>query len=266
MLARLVSLLFLVLLSLLIVNNLGNPLAGLGSTGSLQGKALKALEELASPLSGRSLLYGEPTWRLALTYALNTLEAVLPSFALAFVLAYLSAALDFFPPALRFLAFVPEYLYAALLWLSSWYLLWPPPLPGSGPSKLLCYSLVVVLAEYPRLLLSIKETLDSAEWLRDVSVFWKAVGLSELGVRLKLLRSVAPEVSSTALTFLALSLERSAFVEPMLSFTGVGYLLFKAVTNDDPPLALASFLTVSFISFTFISSASMARKLLGVRR
>ena len=268
---RALSFLFILVLAYVISTHVGNPFAGLGSSGELTGKSkeyllnetgfkgfLDYLKKLLSG-GGLSLSYRQPSLLLASSFAVSTLLALVPSFALSAVLAAAWVYLFGFacPKPLRALAFVPEYLYALALSLASWYLLWPSPLPGSGPSKVLEYSIVIFLSDFPKLVQALADLLGGREEFREMKAFWKAVGLSERGVRLKVMRTMRAQVISTVFTFMALSLERSVFVEPMIGFTGLGYLLFNSVTKADVTLAASSFILLSALSISILSVASL---------
>jgi len=273
-LARVLSIFFVLFLAYYVSKHLGNPYAGLGSTGELLGKSKEELEKtsgtgsfleyLRSLILGKdvSLSYREPSLHLSLAFAGNTLLVLVPSFALAFSLALLwlyFVGLNC-PKPLRALAFVPEYLYAVFFSLASWYLLWPSPLPGTGLSKALEYSFIVLLSEFPRLVHALSDTISERKEFDDVVLLWRAISLSERSVRWKVVSSMRKQVIATALTFLALSWERSAFVEPIIGFTGLGYALFNSVVRADVPLAAASFLVFYIISLVVVTISSILER------
>jgi len=264
---------------------LGNPLAGLGSKGFLsQGQASEL--ERSFGLNGSfwdtlktflisltrggppSVTYSEPSLELVLPRLCSSLSVLLPSYALSLVIAVLVIILTGFRShfLLEILAFVPEYFYAVLLYLSSWSFGWPNPLPQVDQSKVIAYSMIIVMSEFPKFIHSLTGLYeDSREELRNVVNALKAMGLSDLQVNLRVVRVLIAPFTSHALYALAMLLERTVLIEPFISFPGVGNLLYRSVINADVFLAATSFMTVSLLSLATASMSPFIERILDPR-
>ena len=266
---------------------LGNPLAGLGAeealgpgaTGELRrlyGLDRPPLRGLASWLggllrgdAGRSIVYGgAPALQLSLAALPRTLAPLLAGYTLALLaaVAWLTFHGPRVPRVLRGAAFLPGYFYAILLSLSSWLLGWPPPLPGSGPSKAAAYALVVFAAVWPRLLHASTGILeDPGPELQGYTTALRAMGLPEHRIRLHLLRAAAAPLAAYTSTVLGMLLERSAILEPLLGYTGIGSLLYTATTNADPVLAATAFTLLGTVSTLLVEAGRLTEQLLDPR-
>ncbi len=149
---------------------LGNPYAGLGSYGFLNASQVKELQRaygLAGPLGGfleflrsfsfgglPSMSFGEPSLSLALSFLENTLTVTLPAFIISIILSWYWVKFlgPKVPRVMNALAFLPEYFYAVLTFLSSWYLGWPSPLPSTSFDKIVAYMVILIAAEFPKAL------------------------------------------------------------------------------------------------------------------
>jgi len=266
LLYRLAALALLIYLSYFLTSHLGNPLAGLGLDASLNATERSFFSFLSSLAAGgeESLTYKEPSLWLALSATASTLAVLVPSFALSALSAAAWAYLVGFscPRPVRALAFVPDYLYAALLYVASWHLPWPSPLPGTGPSKAAEYALVVFISQFPKALQVMADELSSRDELREAELLWRAVGLPERSVRAKVMRTLAPQLVSGIATLLVLSFERSVVVEPLIGYVGIGYLASTSVVEADARLAAASFVVVSAVSVAILSLASLVERAL----
>ena len=266
---------------------LGNPLAGLGAEEALGPRAaeeLRRLYGLDKPLlqglaewlhgllhgdTGRSIVYGgAPALQLSITALPRTLIPLLAGYTLALLAAaaWLIARGPRVPRPLRAAAFTPGYFYAILLALSSWWLGWPPPLPGAGPGKAAAYAAVVFAAAWPRLLHASAGLLeDPGPELREYTTALQAVGVPEHRIRLHLLRATAAPLAAYASTMLGMLLERSAILEPLLGYTGLGRLLYTAVTSADPVLAATAFTLLGTVSVLLVEAGRLAETLLDPR-
>lgn len=265
---------------------LGNPFAGLGSEGALPPEALRTLTRiygLDEPLArgfasfvasllrgttGPSLLYGRPALSLVARALPWTLAAVLPGFTAAYLLALAHFVLlgpRGSGPA-RWLGFIPGYIYAVAVAVSSWALGWPSPLPGTGAGKLLAYSLVVLLASWPRLLHGLLGILEDAEG--EILAYERvlmAQGFPRRAVSARAARVVLAPYTAYAATMLGGVLERSAIVEPIISYTGAGYLLYRGAANADPVLAATAFTVIGALSYVIVAAGRVAEPLLDPR-
>ena len=277
----LVSFVILSLVTFIIAKGLGNPFAGLGSRGYLSSSQVEELKKsfhlnenpldfLASLLHGGppSLMYGKPSLTLFLSYALTSFSVLVPSFSLAFIASALTALVTDFKgnKVLNSLAYVPEYLYAALLFLSSWTLGWPNPLPSFDPSKALAYGIIVFLVEFPKLLQGLIGLYeDSERYLEEPLKLLKAAGLPKVRRNLAILKFLMiPFISLSLYSFVMLA-ERSVLIEPFISFPGMGDLLYNAVVNADITLATTSFLAIGLIAIITANIASLVEKFWGMR-
>ncbi len=266
---------------------LGNPLAGLGESGALPPKAVESIERvyglrepplrgllgfLYSLLHGRggpSLYYGGANaLGLALTGLWRTLAVMLPAAGAAAVAAAAwSIAIGFEPPGpVRALSFVPGYFYAVAATVSSWLLGWPPPLPCSCLSKAVAYFLVVFIALWPRMLHTLSGLLrDALGELSGYAATARAVGLGERRLRARLVRAVAAPFAAQAALLAGMVLERSAVLEPLLGYTGLGRLLYSAVANADPVLAATAFTVLGSVAYLVASLGRLLEPLLDPR-
>ena len=265
---------------------LGNPFAGLGAEQGLtpsEEEALRHIYGLDKGLpegfagfltgflhgdTGPSLLYGKPALGLALAALPWTLLGVATGFAAAYAAAaaWVVVAGPRVPGPVRSLSFIPGYFYAALLLLASWRLGWPPPLPGHGAAKLAAYALVVWLAAWPRLLHGLADTLQGlgAEHTQLAQAL-RAMGLPEHRVNKHLLRVALAPYTAYAATMLGMLLERSAVLEPLLGYTGLGYLLYRSAANADPVLAATSFTLIGAAAYAAVAAGRLAEKHLDPR-
>ncbi|UXD22704.1 hypothetical protein IPA_07485 [Ignicoccus pacificus DSM 13166] len=242
---------------------LGNPFSTLGANGFLNKTQIEELKKvysgnlralLSQLLKGGppSFLYSSPSILLSLEGLASTL---LPlglgySLAMAFSIAWLIFIGPKVPKAIRSASFIPEFIYAIPLALTSWSFGWPPPLLGTSFQKALAYSLVILLGEWPKLVYGFSGLVeDQRGVLRDTTLLLKAIGLSDFKIRVKELRVLLPSLTSFSITNFVNALERSVFVEPLISYMGIGYLLFSAVTGGDPPLASSAFLIIATLSY-----------------
>ncbi len=266
---------------------LGNPLAGLGESGALPPKAVESIERvyglrepplrgllgfLCSLLHGRggpSLYYGgADALGLALGGLWRTLAVMLPAAGAAAVAAAAwSIVIGFEPPGpVRALSFVPGYFYAVAVAVSSWLLGWPPPLPCSCLSKAVAYFLVVFIALWPRMLHTLSGLLrDALGELSGYAAAARAVGLGERRLRARLVRAVAAPFAAQAALLAGMVLERSAVLEPLLGYTGLGGLLYSAVANADPVLAATAFTVLGSAAYLVASLGRLLEPLLDPR-
>jgi len=266
--------------------SLGNPFAGLGAEQGLtpsEEKALRRIYGLDKGLlegfagflrglirgdTGPSLLYGEPALGLALAALPWALLGIATGFAAAYATAaaWVVAAGPRVPGPVRSLSFIPGYFYAALLLLASWRLGWPPPLPGHGEEKLVAYVIVVWLALWPRLLHGLADMIQGlGEEHAQLAQALRAIGLPEHRVNMHLLRVALAPYTAYAATMLGMVLERSAVLEPLLGYTGIGYLLYRGAAGADPVLAATSFTLIGAVAYTVVALGRLAESRLDPR-
>jgi ABC-type dipeptide/oligopeptide/nickel transport system permease component len=252
---------------------LGNPFAGLGASQGLDPVTetvlrriygldkppleglLYFLSSLARGSTGPSLVYGKPALRIALDYLPWTLLGIASGFMLALLatVTWIIVIGPKVPRPIRSLSFIPGYFYAAILLLSAWWLGWPHPLPSHDAEKVSAYSLIVFMASWPRLLHALAGILsDPGAELKGYVSALRAMGASEHRVNKHLLRTVAAPFTAYMLMLLAMILERSAIIEPLIGYTGLGHLLYEAVVSADPILAATVFTTIGVISYTIV--------------
>jgi len=265
---------------------LGNPFTGLGAEQGLGPEELRVLRHvygLDEPVprgllsfiygvlradTGPSILYNKPAFALAE----EALPWTLLGIGAGFLAAYASAALwvvllgPGVPRPVRGLSFLPGYFYAVLMLLSSWWLGWPPALPGHGAEKLAAYVLVVWLALWPRLLHGLAGIVeDPGLELASVTQAMRAIGAPEHRVNARLLRTVLAPYTAYAATMLGMVLERSAILEPLLGYTGLGLLLYRGVASADPVLAATAFTLLGAIAYLVVVAGRLAERLLDPR-
>ena len=265
---------------------LGNPFTGLGASQGLgpeEEKALKHIYGLDKPLgegllgflagllradTGPSILYNKPAFSLALGALPWTLLGIGAGFLAAYATAaaWIIALGPRIPRPIRALSFIPGYFYAVLLLLSSWWLGWPPPLPGHGAEKLAAYILVVWLALWPRLLHGLAGIVeDPGLELGQVLQALRAIGAPEHRVNAKLLRTVLAPYTAYAATMLGMVLERSAILEPLLGYTGLGLMLYRGVASADPVLAATAFTLIGAVAYLVVVAGRLAERALDPR-
>ncbi len=263
---------------------LGNPFAGLGSKGYLSKSQVKELERafgiegglggflrfLLSFLRGGppSLLYGKPSLILFLSYAYPSFIILTLSFLASVIVSILIALMTGFKgnKLISLMAFVPEYFYAALFFLSSWTLGWPSPLPTLDLSKALAYSLTVFFVECPKLLHGLAGSFeDSKKQLEESLMLLKALGLPKVKQNLAILKFLLPSFASLSLYSFAMLIERSVLIEPFIGFPGMGNLLYTSVVNADITLAATSFLAIGVMAIAVASFSSFVEKALDAR-
>ncbi len=264
--------------------SLGNPLAGLGLTGSLPEKAAEELTRLyglGEPLpvglvrflhglltgdTGYSLVYSTPAYPLALEGYAYTLYALLLGVSAGVALfATLYVALgDRLLDALRLLSFIPGFIYATGWLLVAWYTGLYTTLPGTGVSKIVAYALTAAPVVASRLAHVTAELVESEE-SRLYVLRGEAIGAAPGRVRVGLLRVHAAPLAAYTLTTASLLLEHSVFVEPLLGYAGAGYLLYTAVSRGDPVLAATIFTLLGATSFTLVALAEAVEPLLDPR-
>jgi len=254
LIGKVITLIISVLIAALVSGNLGNPGAGLGSSEEL---------EVPEALASRSLTYGLDPWDVASVALRNTVTVVVIAVGASVLLGSLCYLRFGKRASFEALAYVPEYVYALLLYLLSWRFPWPSPLPGADPSKAAEYALVIIMSECPKVAYVVSEGVEGREELKGVRLFWKAVGLDERGVRSKLLLASKWLLLAQFFNLTSLVLERSVLVEPLVGYWGVGEALCKAVTEADPQLAFSSFLAVavSVIALNALGEALVRRRL-----
>jgi peptide/nickel transport system permease protein len=265
---------------------LGNPFAGLGSTGSLPPETVEALRRvygldkpvlqgllgflasLARGSTGPSIVYGRPALAVAAEYLPWTLAAVsLGALAAAAgAVAWVIVAGPRVPRLLRMASFVPGYFYAVLLMLASWRLGWPSPLPSHGVEKTAVYALVVFAAAWPRLLHSAAGLAAGlGHELGGYLSALRAMGVPGRRANIHLLRLMAAPLSAYFFMLFAGVLERSVILEPLIGYAGLGRLLYEAVTSADPVLAAAAFTLLGGAAFMLVSAGRLLESLLDPR-
>jgi oligopeptide transport system permease protein len=265
---------------------LGNPFTGLGASQGLDPATEAALRRiygldkpplqgllgflssLARGSTGPSLVYGESALRIALGYLPWTLAGVAAGFTLALLATATWMALlgPKVPRPIRSLSFIPGYFYAVILFLSAWWLGWPHPLPSHDAEKMAAYVLVVFLASWPRLLHALAGIVDDAgAELQGYILALRAMGSPEHRVNRRLLRTVAAPFAAYAAMLLAMMLERSVILEPLLGYNGLGRLLYEAATSADPILAATAFTLIGLTAYTIVFLGRLLETMLDPR-
>jgi len=249
---------------------LGNPFAGLGADMGLDPQTIQAISQayglnmsiargafrfaagLLEGNTGPSLTYGMSAYRLSVQLLPWTLAPILAGVGLSFAAAILWVLLVGFeaPRPLRAASFVPGYFYAVLAIILAWRLGVPSPLPGHPPGKTLVYTLIIWLAVFPRLLHGLLGLMEEPRLeLKDHIQALRAIGLPEWKVRLRAVQVLLSAFNAYTLTLTGMIIERSAIIEPILNYTGIGYLLYHAVVEGDPILAATSFALIGIAGY-----------------
>ncbi len=231
----------------------GNPLAALGAEGSVSGRAAEALERLlglrggllgglawflgglARGSLGPSLVYGVDALRLAASRLPYTLAPVAAGAAAGYALYALlyGVAGEAAARLLRPLAYTPGFIIALPAYISAYSVGFPSPLPGVDAAKALVYAAVAAAVTSSRLL----HVHRASPSLR---LRYAALGASRFTERLREVRAEAAHTLVYLGVLAARLVERSIFIEPILGYTGLGYLALRAVLEGDVPLAAAA--------------------------
>ena len=255
---------------------LGNPFVRLGEEEQLSTLVEKQLSQIygldKSPLSGslsflrellhgntgQSIIYNTPAFQLAAYSTLWTLAAVVTGFTLA--LLFSIAWFIFIGPESRVtslyrkLSFIPGYIYAIPVILSTWLTGWPTPLPSASPDKITAYAAIVFIAASTRLLHGlIGMTEDSSRELDDYKRALQAIGAPDRHINRRVLRVILPTYTGYSTTLLGTILERSVIIEPLIGYTGAGMILYNSVLNTDPILAATTFTIIGSIGYLTVA-------------
>ncbi len=267
----LAGILIVVLVSYMVAREaLGNPFAGLGADMGLDSQTLRALSQayglntsiargalrfaagLLKGDTGPSLTYGVPAYSLAIRLLPWTLAPILAGIGLSFAATILWVLFVGFhaPRPFRAGSFIPGYFYAVLVIILAWRLGEPSPLPGHSIGKTLVYTGIVWLAVFPRLLHGLLGLMEEPMLeLKDYMHALRAIGLPEWKVRLRTLQVLLSAFNAYTLILTGMIIERSAIIEPILNYTGIGYLLYHGVVDGDPVLAATSFALIGITGY-----------------
>ncbi len=226
-----------------------NESLALGSLGFLSG--------LFKGTTGQSIVYNSPAFSIAVYSILWTLLAILPGFLLGFLASMLWFTLyGSNNPAtaiIRRLSFIPGYIYAVIIAVSSWLIGWPSPLPSTSTSKIIAYTLVIFLVAWTRLLHGLIGIVDdSINELSGYTQALRAMAYPEYKINQKLIRVVMPSYSAYATTLLGMTLERSVILEPLIGYVGIGMILYRSVIMADPVLAATAFTLLGSIGYLMV--------------
>ncbi|BES82759.1 ABC transporter permease [Pyrodictium abyssi] len=247
---------------------LGDPFAGLGAEAALDPVAKEKLESLYGLGKGLvtgyfaflcfllcgnappSIKYGIPATDLAVKALPYTLVPVLLGVAGAVLLAIAWSLIYGFhvPGYIRFLAFVPSFVYAVVFGLTSWYFGWPPPRVCTCLDKMTVYTLLVLVVSWPRILHMLEGVVETILYEHQGYVeVLRAMGFREAQIRLHIMKIAAAPMAAYTAVHLAMVFERSAIIEPLLGYPGLGLMLYRAVLHADLPLATVAFAVIGFV-------------------